>query len=179
MRAGLLRFVLERDGYEVVAEATTAAELSLAISAHQPDIVVLNEMLGAAGLELSKHLAPEVKVVVVQPGSAQPVGADARVDPGSELLELGAAVERVAGVVSVDAFTETFDRPDWITKVRKDPAKLREILATGRTTPATPSVNRAEIVEIPDHGGSTPVVIIPAATGPTIAKDLLVHRHKA
>src|SRR5205085_10159748 len=44
-----------------------------------------------------------------------------------------------------------FRRPDWIGKVRKDPAKLREILANGRPTPPGPSVTELQAANRRDH----------------------------
>ena len=144
IRNGLLRFVLEGEGFEVAAEAATVAELAHAFALHRPDIVVLDDTLGVAALELSRQMAPEAKIVLVWPAAVQPVSADARVDPGSVLHELGAIVERLAGIVPVTGLTETFDRPDWVEKVRKDPATLREILAAGPAAASRPSVTELQ-----------------------------------
>ncbi|MEA2555100.1 MAG: hypothetical protein QOI60_431, partial [Actinomycetota bacterium] len=143
IRNGFFRFVLEGEGFEVAAETTSVEDLSSAIAEHQPDVIVLDDMLGVAGLELAQQEAPRAKIVVVWPAAVQPVGADARVDPGSVLRELGTTVERVAGVGPGVGLAGTFVRPDWIGKVRKDPAMLREILATGKTS-SRPSITELQ-----------------------------------
>jgi hypothetical protein len=143
IRNGFFRFVLEGEGFDVAAEATSVEELSGAIAEFQPDVIVLDDMLGVAGLELVQQEAPRAKIVVVWPAAVQPVGADARVDPSSVLRELGTTVERVGGVGPGSGLTGTFDRPDWIGKVRKDPAMLREILATGKTS-SRPSISELQ-----------------------------------
>lgn len=144
MRNGLLRFVLEGEGFEVAAEAGTVAQLSQALTTHQPDVVILDDNFGTAGLELSKQAAPGAKIVLIWPAAVQPIGADARVDPSRVLRELGPTVQRVTGVTPFSAMTETFDRPDWIGRVRKDPAVLREILSAGPAPTAGPSVTELQ-----------------------------------
>ena len=96
-------------------------------------------MLGVAGLELSRLEAPRAKRSWSSGPPPFSQWARMRVDPGSVLRELGTTVERVSGVGPGTGLTGTFVRPDWIGKVRKDPAMLREILATGRTS-SRPSI---------------------------------------
>ena len=129
MRRGLLRFVLEGDGFDVVGEAMTSAELARVLAVHQPDVVVLDDGIGATAVQMAREVAPKAKVILVWPGAVVPIGGDARVEPSQVLRDLGSAVERVFGVMV--PMTESFDRPDWIDKVRKDPATLRELLAKG------------------------------------------------
>ncbi|MEP7060455.1 MAG: hypothetical protein ABI828_06965 [Actinomycetota bacterium] len=167
-RSSLLRLVLEGEGFEVAADAETAEELSRAIAAQQPDIVVLDDALGVAGLELARAMAPNAKFILVWPAAVQTNGDDARVDPATVVRELGPAIVRVAAVSAPSRVSETFAVPEWTSKVRKDPAKLREILGDGRTLPSRPSVteiqrrNRADADEedaarpivVPDIGGA-------------------------
>lgn len=124
-RSGLLRFVLEGDGYDVVGEATTSADLARLLAEERPDVVVLDDQIGATAPQVVREIAPEAKIVLVWPGAVVPIGGDARVEPAQVLRELGPTVAKVAGVAA--AFT-MIDRPDWIEKVRKDPATLREML---------------------------------------------------
>jgi hypothetical protein len=127
MRQGLLRFVLEGDGFEVVGEAATSAELARVLAIHQPDVVVLDDGIGATAVQMAREVAPKTKVILVWPGAVVPIGGDTRVDPSEVLRDLGSAVARVAGVPIPSA--EGFVRPDWVDRVRKDPAALREMLA--------------------------------------------------
>ena len=124
-RKGLLRFVLEGDGYDVVGEATTAAELARVIADQRPDVVVLDDGIGATAPQVVHEIAPRTKVVLVWPGAVVPIGGDVRVEPSQVLRELGPAVAKVAGGVAGLTF---IDRPEWIDKVRKDPSTLREML---------------------------------------------------
>jgi hypothetical protein len=127
MRQGLLRFVLEGDGFEVVGEAATSAELARVLAIHQPDVVVLDDGIGATAVQMAREVAPRTKVILVWPGAVVPIGGDARVEPSEVLRDLGGAVARVAGVPIPAA--EGFVRPDWVERVRKDPAALRQMLA--------------------------------------------------
>ena len=184
MRQGLLRFVLEGQGFEVVAEAATGGELSRAFAEHDPDIIVLDDALGVAGLELSRQKAPRAKIVLVWPKAVRSVGADARVDPGDVLLELGAAVKRITGIAPIVDLTESFDRPDWVDKVRKDPAALREILATGSAGTSRPSVtelqrsSRGELIDLrpAEQASARQPAEPPVQIG--LGASPLVHRHK-
>jgi hypothetical protein len=140
---GLLRFVLEGEGFDVVGEAKGSADLSSAIEAQRPDVVVLDDGIGVTAVSMVHELDPHAKVVLVWPSFVVPIGGDARVEPAKILRDLGPAVEHVMGVA---AGLTAFERPDWIDKVRKDPATLRDKLllagAAGTTAAATkrPSV---------------------------------------
>jgi hypothetical protein len=143
MRQGLLRFVLEGEGFEVVGEAATSAELARVLAIHQPDVVVLDDGIGATAVQMAREVAPKTKVILVWPGAVVPIGGDARVDPSEVLRDLGSAVARVAGVPIPSA--EGFVRPDWVEKVRKDPAALREMLAArGGIESRRPSVTELQ-----------------------------------
>jgi hypothetical protein len=89
------------------------------------------------------EVAPQAKVVLVWPAAVVPIGGDARVEPAKILRDLGPAVEHV--IAASAALTETFERPDWIDKVRKDPATLRnKLLAGGAVAAKRPSVTRLQ-----------------------------------
>jgi hypothetical protein len=140
---GLLRFVLEGDGFDVVGEATGSADLSVVIEEKRPDVVVLDDGIGVMAVSMVREVAPDTKVVLVWPSAVVPIGGDARVEPAKILNDLGPAVEHVAAA-SV-GLTETFQRPEWIDRVRKDPVTLREKLGSGEeTTTNRPSVARLQ-----------------------------------
>ena len=138
---GLLRFVLEGEGFDVVGEAKGVADLSGEIEANQPDVVVLDDGIGVMAVSMVHEVAPQAKIVLVWPSAVVPIGGDARVEPAKILRDLGAAVEHVMAPIA--ALTETFDRPVWIDKVRKDPAALRGLLAAKAIT-KLPSVTRLQ-----------------------------------
>jgi DNA-binding NarL/FixJ family response regulator len=143
MRRGLLRFVLEGEGFDVVGEAGSASDLARLLAIHQPDVVVLDDGIGATAVGMAREVAPAAKVILVWPDAVVPIGGDARVDPAAVLKELGEATRQVLGI-SAPAF-ESFHRPDWIDRVKKDPAVLRDILARrGGVSNRRPSVTELQ-----------------------------------
>ena len=138
---GLLRFVLEGEGFDVVGEAKGVADLSGEIEANQPDVVVLDDGIGVVAVSMVHEVAPQAKIVLVWPSAVVPIGGDARVEPAKILRDLGPAVEHVMAPIA--ALTETFEPPPWIAKVRKDPVALRGLLAAKAIT-KLPSVTRLQ-----------------------------------
>ena len=142
MRKGLLRFVLEGEGHEVVAEADSSAELARHLAVHEPDVVVLDDGIGVTAVQMAREIAPKTKVILVWPGAVVPIGGDARVEPSQVLREMGDAVRKVTG--QAPPSLDTFERPDWIDKVRKDPATLRDKLTKSGGLPTRPSVTELQ-----------------------------------
>ena len=101
-RKGLLRFVLEGEGFLVLAEASTAVELVQALAVHRPDAVVLDDAIGSIAVVLTREMSPDAKVVLVWPSDLTPINGDATVDPTQVLRELGPAVEHACGVPEVE-----------------------------------------------------------------------------
>ena len=125
-RMGFLRFVLQSEGYQVVAQASSSAELVRVLTEHQPDVVVLDDGIGATAVQMTHEVSPSSKVILVWPGAVVPIGGDARVEPSEVLRALGPAVAKAVGPIS--ATFETISKPAWIERVKKDPATLRERL---------------------------------------------------
>jgi hypothetical protein len=101
-RRGLLRFVLEGEGIDVLGEATTVVELVHTLAVHRPDAVVLDDGIGTTAVVVTREMIPDAKVILVWPSDVIPIGGDARVDPGEVQRELGPAVGRALGVGTVD-----------------------------------------------------------------------------
>ena len=156
MRKGLLRFVLEGEGYDVAAEASNAADLARVLAIHQPDVVVLDDGIGATAVQMAREVAPKTKVILVWPGAVVPIGGDARVEPAEVLKQLGAAVQRVTGRAT--PAVATFERPAWIDKVRKDPATLRDMIEKSGGLPKRPSVTELQRRGQRLHPPATPPV---------------------
>ena len=55
---GFLRFVLESEGYDVVAQASSAAELARVLAVHRPDVVVLDDGIGATAVQMTHDVSP-------------------------------------------------------------------------------------------------------------------------
>ena len=171
---GLLRFVLEGEGFDVVGEAKGAADLSRVIEENEPDVVVLDDGIGVMAVSMVHEVAPQAKVVLVWPAAVVPIGGDARVEPAKILDDLGAAVTHVMAPVA--ALTETFEPPPWVAKVRKDPVVLRGLLAAkamrksasvtrlqrrSKRLHPTSQPARAGDGEVLQEGIPAPVVVLP------------------
>nr|MBA3765345.1 hypothetical protein [Actinomycetota bacterium] len=96
-RRGLLRFVLDGEGYDVVAEASTTAALARLMAVHRPDVVVLDDGIGATTVGMINEMSPNTKVVLVWPGAVMPIGGAARVEPARVLQDLGPTIARLTG----------------------------------------------------------------------------------
>jgi CheY-like chemotaxis protein len=107
MRRGLLRFVLEGEGFTVLADVSTAVELVQALAVHRPDAVVLDDGVGPTAVVLTREMRPDAKIVLVWPPDLVPIRGDATVDPTQVLRELGPAVERACGVPTIEPVTAT------------------------------------------------------------------------
>ncbi|HEX6400118.1 MAG TPA: hypothetical protein VF108_06570 [Actinomycetota bacterium] len=142
---GLLRFVLEGEGFEVARETRTVADLAIAVAEEQPDVVVLDDGIGVVAVSMVHEAVPRTKIVLVWPSAVVPIGGDARVEPAKILNDLGRTVREVLPVGVGAGLTESFDRPDWIDRIRKDPATLRDKLgASGTETAKRPSVTQLQ-----------------------------------
>ena len=98
MRRGLLRFVLEGEGFLVLADAVTTVELVQALSVHRPHVIVLDDAIGTTAIVIAREMRPDAKIVLVWPPDVHPINGDATVDPTQVLRELGPAVERACGI---------------------------------------------------------------------------------
>lgn len=107
VRRGLLRFVLEGEGFQVLADASTAVELVQALAVHRPEAVVLDDAIGTTAIVLTREMCPDAKIVLVWPPDLSPINGDATVDPTQVLRELGPAVERACGLPELEPATAT------------------------------------------------------------------------
>jgi hypothetical protein len=132
--------VLTDDGFLVVGEAATVSDLARVLHDAEPDVIVLDDSIGVAAVQLAAELSPRAKLVVIWPAAVMPIAGAARVDPGEVGMALSATVGLVAGVSGLGSI----ERPEWIEKVRKDPAALRAKLATSGAAPVRPSVTELQ-----------------------------------
>jgi hypothetical protein len=161
---GFLRFVLESDGYEVVAQASSASELARVLAVHQPDVVVLDDGIGATAVQMTHDVSPNAKVILVWPGAVVPIGGYARVDPSDVLRSLGATVARAVGTMPVPR--ENVITPGWADRLKKDPAALREKLEEHDG----PSTKRPSVTDLQRRGQHLhPVGDPPAAAAPLVS----------
>jgi hypothetical protein len=171
-RKGFLRFVLEGEGYEVVGEAATPAELARSVGAHDPDVVVIDDGIGATSVGMVHELAPAAKVVLIWPSAVVPIGGDARVEPSNVLRELGLTVEALTGVACATSLAGGMAGA-------RDAATLREVLARGEAAqlhrPSEPAAQEEPAAEEADDlagaGAAAAVVGIAAADGAGAAES--------
>ena len=145
--SGLLRAVLEREGVEIAGEIITLGQLIELSADEQPDAVVFATRAPQEALDRLRAVAPSSKIVFVSPIliAAEAEMAEAVVERADVLASLGPVLVHLCTPDRLNArraLTEGFDRPDWIDRVRKDPATLREILieGIGDEIPERPSV---------------------------------------
>ena len=142
-RKGLLRFVLENEGFDVVAEATSTLELAQRLVIHRPDVVVVDDGIDASAVGMMREVLPSAKVVLVWPRGVTAVGADARLEPSEVMTSLGSTVGRLMGRGPVIAPPRPRSSPpDVIVVPEPEPEEpaAREEPAMAATTdvPATP-----------------------------------------
>ncbi|HEY5858712.1 MAG TPA: hypothetical protein VIX62_00320 [Actinomycetota bacterium] len=164
---GLLRFVLDGEGYDVVADAANPAELARILAAHKPDVVVLDDGIGATAVGMVREMVPGAKIVLVWPGAVVPIGGAAQVSPSRVLQELGPAVARVSGVAGVTAASAGAALVD---EAKRDPDNLRR-LVRGAGAASAAAAAGAIIVD----GASAPLVILPVtpSVGPPAGDDVV------
>ena len=161
---GFLRFVLESDGCEVVAQASSASELARVLAVHQPDVVVLDDGIGATAVQMTHEVSPNAKVILVWPGAVVPIGGYARVDPGDVLRSLGPTVARAVGTMPVPR--ENVITPGWADRLKNDPAALREKLEEHDG----PSTKRPGVTDLQRRGQHLHPVVdtVPAVAVPLV-----------
>ena len=182
---GLLRAVLEREGVEIAGEVATESELIQLAADEQPDAVVFASQAPQSERDRLRSVAPSAKVVFVSSilTAAEAELAEAVVERSDVLASLGPVLVHLCTPGRVNArraMTESFDRPDWIDRVRKDPLTLREILSEhGGEVDDAPSVTSLQgearaaepdddLVVLPDLEAAGPVVEpVAAATTPS------------
>ena len=182
-RKGLLRFVLENEGFDVVAEATSTLELAQRLVIHRPDVVVVDDGIDASAVGMMREVLPSAKVVLVWPRGVTAVGADARLEPSEVMTSLGTTVGRLMGRGPVIAPPRPrFSPPDVIVVPEPEPEALTgpdvastsdtiDVLATpDLPTPEAPAANVVEeataveaLVEAPTPTQPAPPTVVPGS----------------
>jgi hypothetical protein len=154
-RKGLLRFVLENEGYDVVAEAASTLELAQRLAIHRPDVVVLDDGIDASAVGMMREVLPSAKVILVWPRGVTAVGSDARLEPSEVMTSLGSTVARVMGHGGVIAPP----RP------RVPPPEVIVVPEPEQPTESTPAFEPVVAVEpvTPVEPLAEPVVDVPEA----------------
>jgi hypothetical protein len=92
---GILRSILEAQGFDVVGHARGDDELRRIVPLTHPTVMVFDAGISALAVIDAQIRSDYVPIVVVWPTGTYTSAAEERVDPSSALLELGNAVRRV------------------------------------------------------------------------------------
>jgi hypothetical protein len=179
-RQGMLRFVLAGEGYDVVADASNPAELARVLAVHKPDVVVLDDGIGATTVTMVHDMLPGAKMILVWPEAVSPIAGASRVEPSQVLQDLGPTVERLTGVAGVAVAGKG---PAAVDRAKGDPSSLRRMLRTagvvdlvarsrGSHPTGEPAAASAAAEPIIDDREPAPVVILPVAA--SVDEDGLV-----
>jgi hypothetical protein len=93
---GLLRFVLEAEGFDLVGLASSDEELERVLRGARPSVVVLDGGISAAAALHVRECLEDAALVVVWPDGVSTVLAEERVEPNLVIEDLGDAVRRAA-----------------------------------------------------------------------------------
>jgi hypothetical protein len=96
---GLLRFVLEAEGFDLIGLASSDEELSRVLRGAKPSVVVLDGGISAAAALDARQRIDGAALVVVWPDGVSAVLAEERVEPHMVIEDLGDAVRRAAARV--------------------------------------------------------------------------------
>lgn len=95
-RTGILRFVLEGEGFDIVGMASNDEELERVLVGARPSVIVLDGGISAAAALEARERADGASLVVVWPEGVASVLAEERVDPHLVMEDLGEAVRRAS-----------------------------------------------------------------------------------
>ena len=93
---GILRFILEAEGFHIVGQARGESELRTVLDATHPSVIVLDAGISAAAAIDARNRATGAQLVVVWPNGVRASVAEERVDPTTAFEDLGGAVRRAA-----------------------------------------------------------------------------------
>lgn len=93
---GLLRFVLEAEGFDIVGLASDDHELVRVLRGARPAVVVLDGGISASAAVEARERSHGASLVVVWPDGVSAAMAEERVDPYEAIADLGGAVRRAA-----------------------------------------------------------------------------------
>jgi hypothetical protein len=158
---GLLRFVLEAEGFDLVGLASSDEELERVLRGARPSVVVLDGGISAAAALRARESLEDAALVVVWPDGISAVLAEERVEPSLVIEDLGDAVRRAVDrvrppgepVVVLDADDDT---TIVVAQAQRDPSPRL-------TTVSAPTQAQAQVSR-PRRTGRRMQVLVAAAT---------------
>jgi hypothetical protein len=103
---GLLRFVLEAEGFDIVGLASDDHELVRVLRGARPTVVVLDGGISATAALEAREGSHGAALVVVWPDGVSSAIAEERVDPYEAIADLGDAVRRAGHRAELDGQAE-------------------------------------------------------------------------
>ena len=91
---GLLRFVLEGEGFDVIGLASDDHELTRVLRGARPAVIVLDGGISATAALEARRISPGSSLVVVWPDGVSAAVAEEHVEPDLVISDLGEAVRR-------------------------------------------------------------------------------------
>lgn len=147
---GLLRFILEAEGFDVVGLASDDQELARVLRGARPAAVVLDGGISVAAALEARQRSRGAALVVVWPDGVSAVIAEERVDPYEAIADLGDAVRRAVHQAERGEETQPREAPIRIPDaVDVAPTITRDDLPparNGRSTPARSRGRRAQVL---------------------------------
>jgi hypothetical protein len=125
---GLLRFVLEAEGFDIIGLASDDEELGRVLRGARPAVVVLDGGISVAAALDARRRSHGAALVVVWPDGVSAVIAEERVDPYEAIAELGDAVRRAVRRTELD---EELERREALIRVPDAPDVAPTIVRPG------------------------------------------------
>lgn len=108
---GLLRFILEAEGFDIVGLASDDQELARVLRGAHPGVVVLDGGISVAAALEARQRSRGAALVVVWPDGVSAVIAEERVDPYEAIADLGDAVRRAVHQTELEEEAERREPP--------------------------------------------------------------------
>ena len=137
---GLLRFVLEAEGFDIIGLASDDEELGRVLRGARPAVVVLDGGISVAAAIDARRRSRGAALVVVWPDGVSAVIAEERVDPYEAIADLGDAVRRALRRTELD---EELERREALIRIPAAPDVAPTVVRPGlpqrqdRPDPAT------------------------------------------
>jgi hypothetical protein len=100
-----LRSALEREGFDIIGQASNRDELERVLAATEPTAIVLDATMDAMAVLAAREKHHDAGIVVVWPRGVLAPVADERVEPSRVYQDLGRTVRRVARLALLRART--------------------------------------------------------------------------
>jgi len=137
---GLLRFVLEGEGFDIIGLASDDRELTRVLRGARPAVIVLDGGISATAALEARRSSPGASLVVVWPDGVSAAVAEEHVEPDLVISDLGEAVRRAGRRA----------------ELRKPPDPMPELLRIATTERPVPTlVRKGPVLNTPSRPART------------------------